>query len=235
MAPESTQKRQPVGGAAFFASYLVLIFLSVANMHVLLTLSSDTPLDRVLLLSAGLILGWWVAYTFFRGQLSVLLHEYKHAILALLVGNKWKRLRLKGMGGDFTYTYTKDTAEYNAFISVAPYFLPLLTFVGGLFFLTIYQRSLEGAVVLFATLHGAELYFNFKDATPIQTDLTDIRGGFLVGIGYVIVANLFITSTVIIGVLGGNNGFKLMANALWTLGTWTVTFVRAVVIPQTTG
>lgn len=225
------EKRAAVGGISFFFSYFVLILLSFSNIYVLGLVLSEALFFNVVILLCGAIVGLWAAYTFFSGQISVLIHEYKHAILATLVGNKWKRLKLEGMGGSFQYSYTKDTAQYNAFIGLAPYFLPVLTFFGCIFFIILMNKSIETALLVLGILHGAELYFNWKDASPIQTDLTDIRGGFLVGLGYVTFANIVITSLVMIAALGGTSGLSKLGEALWVLGTLMVAAVRSIIIP----
>jgi hypothetical protein len=229
---KTATKKEPIGGISFFSSYLVLILLTISNTYVLAQVLLETELLKLIIITSGGLVGWWIAYTLFRGQISVLIHEYKHAILAKLVGNKWKRLKLKGMGGSFKYSYTQETARYNAFISLAPYFLPVLTFIGSLFFVTLMYRSIEAALLVIGIMHGAELYFNWRDANPIQTDLTDIRGGFWVAFGYVVVANIVITSLVLIAALGGLDGLEKLMDSLWVLATLVVAAVRAVVIRE---
>ncbi|MCB0328566.1 MAG: hypothetical protein KDD70_02850 [Bdellovibrionales bacterium] len=233
MPPKKSKTPQQVqGGMAFFASYLVLLALSCVSVKVLIIVLLNSTLGHLLFPTIGVILGWWAGYTLFRGQPSVLLHEYKHAILATLIGNKWKKLKLDGMSGAFHYTYTKDTAEYNAFISLAPYFLPVLTLLGLLLYAIVSYHSLEGAIIITTAFHGAEIYFNLKDASPIQTDLTDIRGGYYSALGYIAVSNTFITSMLFIWIIGGPDGLQLWLDGLWGLGVLLVAAVRAGLIPS---
>ncbi|MCI5065266.1 hypothetical protein MRY87_06045, partial [bacterium] len=220
-----------IGGASFFFSYLVLLGLVPMHIGLLYAVIVEAPLASVALFFIGLILGWWAAYTFFRGQTSVLIHEYKHAILSTLMGNRWKGISLKGMSGTFRYSYTKETARYNAFISLAPYFLPIFTFTGIILFLLISYRSPEGALVVAGLLHGADLYFHLKDVSPIQTDLTDLVGGYWVGVGYIASANIFVSTLFFVWAVGGSEGLSLYADSLWKMGEYLVALVRAVVIP----
>jgi hypothetical protein len=79
-----------VGGFAFFLSLAVLaptgflfFVLSVAKIK-----GAETPIALAFIGSC--IFGALLAHSMIRGHLSVFLHEYKHALIALLVGNKYK-------------------------------------------------------------------------------------------------------------------------------------------------
>lgn len=223
--------RLKLGGLAFFFSYLASLPLALAGIITVSTILFMTDEPLLLVTGAGFILGWWFGYTLLRGEISVLIHEYKHAIFALFVGNKWKKLKLQGMSGAFHYAYTKDTAEYNAFISLAPYFLPVLTFIGLLFYPMIRHANEFSATLFLIAVHGAELYLQLKDATPIQTDLTDIRGGYWISLLYIIAMNICITSLLLLWILGGWDGLGLFGNELYQLGLLVVAIVRAMIIP----
>ncbi len=225
------KKRLKLGGLAFFFSYLALMPLALTGLLTVVAVASTTDSPLLLITGAGFILGCWFGYTLLRGETSVLIHEYKHAIFAVFVGNKWKKLKREGMTGSFHYSYTKDTAEYNAFISLAPYFLPVLTFIGLLLYPMLRQANEVSAALFLAAVHGAELYLQLKDATPIQTDLTDIRGGYWVSLLYILAMNICITSLLLLWILGGWDGFELFGKELYHLGLLVVAIVRAIIIP----
>lgn len=228
----SVRKRKvKIGGVAFFFSYVFSLPLALIGLSTAHQVISTADSFTLWLLLAGLLLGWWFGYTLLRGQISVLIHEYKHALLALLVGNKWKKLKLKGMSGSFQYSYTQDTAEYNAFISLAPYFLPVITFIGLLLYPILHHANTEGALLFLAAIHGTELYLQLKDATPIQTDLTGIKGGYFVALGYIFAANACITSLLILWLVGGNDGLQIFGQELYQCGLLVVATVRAIFIP----
>ena len=231
--PDKPINNSPQGGFAFFFSYVCLIVLAVSNMRIVVQILPEADIYDLTLLGSGLILGWWAAFTFFRGQISVLIHEYKHAILATIIGNKWKKIKLKGMSGVFHYTYTRDTKEFNAFISLAPYFLPVFTLTAVVFFAI--MQSHDAAFIVVGALHGAELYFNLRDASPIQTDLTGIRGGYWVALGYIFAANIVITSSVFIWLIGGELGLELWLESIWNLGFYLIAVVRAALLPSEAG
>ncbi len=163
----------------------------------------------------GLILGAAFAAKFIYGWFSVFLHEMRHALLSNAVGNKWKDLVVQSKSGHFEYAYTKKTARFNAFVALAPYWLPVFTIVGGGVSLAAAYNLQNLLIVLIAFFYGIDLVLNFRDISPIQTDITQIKGGYGVGLFYIIFVNLFIFSLIAAWVSSGWVGLKFMVLELW--------------------
>ena len=195
-----------VGGFAFFLSLAVLaptgflfFVLSVAKIK-----GAETPIALAFIGSC--IFGALLAHSMIRGHLSVFLHEYKHALIALLVGNKYKGMKIGKNSGHMQYAYTKKTAHYNAFISLAPYIVPLCTFVAIVLTLFLTGGDPLFTVILVGLGYGADLLLNTRDISPVQTDITLIRGGYMVGLLYIFSWNLLTTSIILAWAFKGATG-----------------------------
>jgi hypothetical protein len=176
---------EPVGGIPFFVSLLVLIPIGLASFSLALGRwrSPFIPPTATFLLSVfgGAIVG----HSMIRGALHVFLHELKHQIPSNLVGNKGKGIKFGDTTGSYTYQFSKKTRSFNAFISLAPYCLPLFTFVTFLTALLTLRENHIAAVALVGLGYGIDLTINVRDISPIQTDLTNISGGYRVGLAYI--------------------------------------------------
>ena len=104
------KKDESVGGLAFFCSLFFLLVLGVSNITILVEMWDAFARERTVAFAAGILLGSWFASQFVNGKWNVLVHEYKHAILALLVGNRWKGIDVQKDSGHFKYSYSKQTA-----------------------------------------------------------------------------------------------------------------------------
>lgn len=70
------------------------------------------------------------------------------------------------------------------------------------------------ALILVTTVgaaFGADLLLNFRDVSPYQTDLTTIRGGYFVGLIYVLAMNLVIATFLLAWVMQGTSGLLTLA------------------------
>ncbi len=213
------KKREKHGWIAFFSSLFFLLFLSALNLFLLPGLLDGYAWTRASRFVAGGILGLWFAHQFIRGHLSVLLHEYKHAIVSGLVGNKWKGMKIKRDHGHFKYAYSKDTASYNAFISLAPYYTPLFLTPALILGLIFEGTNADIALFIVGVGYGLDFLLNMRDISPIQTDFSDLTGGFKVGVLYVAAMNLCITTTLLSWIFQGSAGIKLLGYGLWSFMT----------------
>ena len=209
-----------VGGLAFYLSLISFALLAAANSFNLIKLNLQSfSWQPWALFSGGLISGIFIAKLFIRGKLYVFLHELSHAIISNLVGNKWRALVVKKNTGHFEYAYSKETAKYNAFVALAPYWLPLLSLsLGGVAALLLYiNKNYFMLPFVVAVFYGMDLSMNARDVSPVQSDITNIRGGYYIGLGYIVVVNLFIFTLFAAWVSAGFDGLKYLFLELWSL------------------
>ncbi len=205
---------QKIGGFAFFLSLLVL--LPTGTLLTALTVLNVRPIDeRALMIFAGsCVAGMLAGHSLIRGHVSVLIHESKHAIVSNLVGNKRKGMKIGENSGHFVYSYTKRTAHMNALISLAPYILPVFTFIG----LVCASVALRGdhamAALLVGICYGVDTTLNVRDISPIQTDINEIRGGYGVGILYIFAWNLTLFAVLLAWIFNGGSGVLMLLEQL---------------------
>lgn len=221
-----SDKPESQGGLAFFSSLFFLLVLSISNLTALVDIWSEPSQERMATFGIGTLLGWWFASHFINGKWSVLIHEYKHAILALFVGNKWKGINVKRDSGHFRYSYTKKTASYNAFIALAPYFLPLFTLPALLIGIPFAGEGQRTLLILAGSGYGADCFLNFRDVSPHQTDLTTITGGYRIGTLYILAINLAICTILLAWVFGGLSGVTALFERLWFIVLHLVSYYR---------
>jgi len=202
-----------MGGFAYFISIPALILIDAGLMTHLIKSVSDFFNELTLWFIGGASIGVCLSPLFSSGRLHVFMHETKHAIAASLAGNKWKRMNVEGESGSYEYSYTKRTAHLNAFIALAPYWLPLLTFP--MAFLALAIRSPEGARLLIGATCCIDLICGVKDLGPHQSDLRNIRGGTLLASSYVLLMNLMIAAVTATWASSGFQGLKGIAWGLF--------------------
>ncbi len=200
-----------MGGIPFFSSLFSLIYIAAINPILLFPLIDQAAIYNFMWFFAGLLLGVWIAGILVRGYLSVFIHELKHSALSNLVGNKFVAFKIRRAHGHFKYKYTKDTAKFNAIISLAPYFFPIITIPGiGLAFVAA-QTSPFLPLLVLGVCFGSDLLLSFRDIGEHQTDLTEIRGGYYVGLTYIIAMNIVISTLLLAWILQGKQGLKFLA------------------------
>lgn len=203
-------KHQRSGGPFFFFSLFALLFVATWNVRFLIAVLATWGLKFPLILCAGGALGWLISKFLFRAHFATFIHELKHAVLSNLVGNKAKEMRIRRNSGHFQYEYTKDTARYNAFISLAPYCFPLFTVpMLGIAAWLIHDRTM--AVIAVGTALGADLQCGWRDVGPYQTDFSELRGGYFIGLIYVTAASITLVTFVVAWSAGGWAGVGLLA------------------------
>ncbi len=183
-----------VGGFAFFLSLLFLLPTGAIFLIVALLQIRFAELSSVVLFVASLIVGVGFAHYAVKGHFSVLVHEWKHEVVSSLVGNKNKRMEVRAHTGSLQYEYTKQTAHYNAFIALAPYILPICTFIGILLTLAVGSSNPRVPLVIIGICYGIDLLMNARDISPVQSDIHLIRGGFYVGLLYILSWNMLIAA-----------------------------------------
>lgn len=197
-----------MGIIAFFTSLICLIYFGTINSFILLQLIDASTIYLILWFIAGLLAGIWLINILVKNEISVLIHELKHSIVANLAGNKFKAFMIRRKHGHFTYTYTKDTAHYNSLIALAPYFLPLFTAPGVIMVYIALQKSLFFALFLLGLFYGADSRLNYRDIGPHQTDFTNLTGGYRIGLVFIVFMNLSILTLILSWVMLQNTGIK---------------------------
>lgn len=195
-----------VGGFAFFLS-LLLLFPTGLLFFVLAVLQIRDADSKIAFAFLGsCVFGALLAHSMIRGHISVLIHEFKHALISNLVGNKNKKMHIDQNSGHLVYSYTKKTAHFNAFIALAPYIVPLATFVSILLSIALAPGDTLIAVIIIGLGYGTDLLLNARDISPIQTDISHIRGGYGVGLLYILAWNLVTASLVLAWAFQGAAG-----------------------------
>ncbi len=206
-----------VGGFAFFLSLLFLLPTGAIFLIVALLQIRFAELSSVVLFVAALIVGVGVAHYAVKGHLSVLVHEWKHEVVSSLVGNKNKRMEVHEHTGSLQYEYTKQTAHYNAFIALAPYILPICTFIGILLTLAVGSRNPRVPLVIIGICYGIDLLMNARDISPVQSDIHLIRGGFYVGLLYILSWNMLIAALAFAWAFNGLLGISELVTVILKL------------------
>ncbi len=180
----------PIGGFAFFLSLALLFPTAVLFLSVALGVLFKAQFIRVIVFVISLGAGLGIAHYLIKGHVSVLIHEWKHAIVSNLVGNRNRGMEVNKDSGSLQYEYTKLTAHYNAFIALAPYILPVFTIIGALIAFAVAPGESLLSVVIVGMGYGIDLMLNMRDVSPIQSDIYLIRGGYGFGVAYILAWNL---------------------------------------------
>ncbi|MEY4667563.1 MAG: hypothetical protein RL518_262 [Pseudomonadota bacterium] len=208
--PESSGKDDLVGGFAFFLSLAALLptglmFTTLTFLR-LETANSTTTVNFIFAALAGAA----IAQMFIRGHLSVFIHEFKHSLISNLVGNRHKGMKIGKRSGHYQYAYTKSTAHYNAFISLAPYITPVFTFISVVLALIFLRHDREVATIVVGLGYGMDILLNMRDISPIQTDISLIRGGYNIGLAYIAAWNLLTAGIVFAWAFHGVQGLSML-------------------------
>lgn len=208
------------GGLAYYLSLISLLILSFSNIIALssrLSLLPEGTLLNFTFLAPSLVAGFLLVRLLVPERILTLMHELRHAVLSGLAGNKWKVMNINRASGSFEYSYTRGTAHMNALISLAPYFLPLLTIPAVLAAWALFRHSHQNMVMIISFVFGGDLYMSVRDISPHQSDFSELRGGFGLGLLYVIAANIFLVTTLAAWALWGQAGLLLLMNTFWDM------------------
>lgn len=208
------KKKDKAGGVLFYITLVALLLISVSNFLYLFDLWNEEARTRAQRFVFGIITGSAISVLFIRNHFSVLVHELKHAIVSGFAGNKFKGFKIGRDSGHFEYAYSKESEHHNATISLAPYWLPLFTvplFMFGIHDFVPY----ESLILVIGIGYGIDLVCGLRDVSPHQTDFSGIRGGFVVGLSYVVLMHLVIFTFLVAWAYQGSLGLKYMFYGLW--------------------
>ena len=222
MAKKKKVDEGPVGGIVFFLSLAFLTLLGLMNLILLPRLFFGDAWSRCGLFGVGVFVGFSCAHFFVRGRISVLLHELKHSLLSGFVGNRWKQMAVERDQGHFEYSYSKQTAQYNAFIALAPYFLPVMTILA--IGLVCWHPNSTLQLVVIGVGYGLDIWSGLRDVKPWQTDLTSIRGGYKIALTYITAAHLLIFTVLFAWVFQSSLGLRLLVYGWYQIALHIVGF-----------
>jgi hypothetical protein len=204
-----------VGGGAFFFSFLVIVPTALFSVWFLITQNSGESLHYIGRFALGACGGGVLAGLLIRGHTAVFIHELKHSIVANLVGNKATNWRIRKNTGHFEYEFTEKTRGYNAFISLAPYWLPVFTLLCGAIGCAGWFGDREMIALITGLGWGADIALIARDIGPHQSDFSDLRGGFPIGLTYVAALNIIVLVLLLTLIGAGLPGLKLLGKAVW--------------------
>ncbi len=211
-----SDSRSPIGGLAFFLSLVAVAFLAFSNCLALPPLLRAAPPSSLALGAIATLVGWILSRLIIRDYLHVFLHEQKHAIVANLAGNRARGMRVRRQAGHFEYAYSKATAHLNAFIALAPYFVPL-ALIPLAVLAAVITTNHQLRLALICLGYGFDLRLQLIDISPAQTDLSTIRGGYAVGVLYLACVQLLLFTTLVAWTAAGMPGLKALAHGLFIL------------------
>lgn len=223
------KKQSKIGGIVFLSSLLFLFILNLMFMLLAPAIfSGSNSLNHWAHFLIGALVGAFSASVIITGRLRVFFHELNHKILSGLVGNKPKKLRVGKDEGFFEYEYTKETAAYNAFIALAPYFFPLFTICALVIALIGWRHEHALATAVVGIGYGADIFLNTCAISPVQTDFSSLRGGYPVGLAYVTLITTALFFVLATWVTNGFPGYLSLFGDMLALGLQLITGLKSV-------
>ncbi len=197
-----------VGDLVFVIFVLFFVAAAVAGITAFPAALAEVSYSRILQFLVCVLVGGLSAQLLIRGHFSVFFHELKHAVVSILAGNPATGLRISRDSGHFKYTYSEETKSYNAFISLAPYCLPLFTLpLLGLGCILFWGDS-DKIVLLVGLGYGADLVMGLRDISPRQSDFSSLRGGIGLGLLYVSSFHIIVSLIIFTWVASGLTGLE---------------------------
>lgn len=222
------KKQKSIGGVPFFITLGCALFLGVFNFFHLPALWDGPAFRNWCKFLSGMVLGGLIAKVMIQGHISVFCHELKHMLVSKIwANNKNKGFKIRRKSGHYKYAYSRETEKFNALISLAPYFFPLFTVPAALIAWPISYHSPHWITFILGVGYGIDCLLNVRDISPIQTDLTEITGGYNTAIAFVIAINLTIFTLLAAFVSQGVFGLQFLVHALWDFMIHIVNYYRS--------
>ena len=218
MGKPQSARQKSVGGLTFFLSLLFLVFVAMFAAYSAALLFDWRSGQNLIYFSIGAAAGGLIVRCLFTKRFAVFIHELKHSIVSNLAGNRARSMQIRSSRGHFEYEYTQRTSAYNAFISLAPYWFPLFGLLSVLVAAAMFAHCHILMVMTVGLGMGVDALLNTRDISPRQSDISNIRGGYAVGIAYIFFINMAILGVAANWVLAGLGGLEFMLTRLWLLG-----------------
>jgi len=204
------------GGISFYITTILLFLILVNNVKYFPKLLEQSSASSLFYLAIGIALGMLVGYIVIHGHTKAFIHELKHLIVAILAGNRVKDFHFRNNAGHLKYQFTETTKKFNALIALAPYFLPLFTIPTLILMGFLWNLEHNYQIILLAMAFGFDFFANIRDISPAQTDISTIRGGYFVGLVFIIVINFVLFSLLLTWCLQGISGLFGLLYFAWS-------------------
>jgi hypothetical protein len=205
------------GGIAFYFTLLCLIIINAVQLFGLSGILTHTQFSQWGEFVTALLCGGMAAACFINGGFSTFLHEVRHSTVSGLVGNSWGKMHVDGNSGYFQFKYDQRNKHFNALIALAPYYLPVFTVLGAVFMALYFYRYKVWLSMILGFGYGIDLVLNLRDISPIQSDLTRIRGGYSVAVAFIVLAQLALASLVSYWVIAQMAGIRYLGAVYWEI------------------
>lgn len=180
MLNKSRQISKRIFSIAFCASIVVNLMATILLFALVITkvIEEPEPLFPLLWGAMGLIIGLTVFSKLLPTRLRVLIHEIKHALVAIVFGAKLTDVRAGQLDGQVEIEIPEDHLRYYPFICLAPYFFPLSS-IPVLVIASLQETESRHLWALGLGLALAlDLDLAVKEIHSGQTDFKAIFGGF---------------------------------------------------------
>lgn len=164
-------------------------------------------------------------------RVKTIIHEMKHAVVVLLSGNEVDEFRADRDSGHVIYSLYEGKTHFAPFITLAPYYFPLLSLpvlvaaILAEYFGAADQVQLALCLLLGITL-GTDVSTAYLELHPGQSDLQKILGGSLVILVFLAAAHLSWILLSLLWIQSGAVGLQLLGHAIVSLGVMILPMIR---------
>ena len=169
----------------FVLSFLVYALLIVSHSRTELFRESQIAFFSGLVLTLPLVL------TTKMRKFRTIIHEFKHAFVVILTGNKLKKIVANHDDGYVEYEMYKHTLHFAPIISLAPYFFPLFSAPALFCSLFIESNSLVISCLILGICLASDICFGIGEVDPNQSDFRSMFGGYWLSKLYIVGFYLF--------------------------------------------
>lgn len=124
-------------------------------------------------------------------KIRTIVHEFKHAFVVILTGNKLKKIVANRDDGYVEYQMYKHTLHFAPIISLAPYFFPLFSAPVLFCVMLIEHTSLVIASLVLGAALSADICLGIGEIDPSQQDFRSMFGGYWLSKFYIVGFYLF--------------------------------------------
>lgn len=213
---EEPDKKRRFGSFAFYLAIPATLFFAsflFAETYLFTQVRGFNKSDAAFFLHAFLA-GAVVCSSLQVQRLRTLIHEFKHAALVVLTGNKITEISIGKGEGHVTYEAYEGTTHLEPFVVLAPYFFPFFSFP--IFVAAMIFEGYGKTPFLYALgfFFAVDLFTAFKEMHGLQSDLKRVYGGFLATRSFIFGFHLLWSSLVFLWIVGGRAGYGFILETL---------------------